>query len=56
MESVSSYDQLLITATDTARFPAAFLDSAAVFSVVAGAVMPESQAVAANPGPGTGES
>src|SRR3990170_5476536 len=38
IEAVSAYDQLLITATDLERFPAGFLDRAAVFRVTVGAV------------------
>ena len=54
VDAVASYDQLLVTATDSQRFPDDFLDRAQVFTVQAGAVTPLSaETVAA---PGTGES
>ncbi|MEX0800030.1 MAG: DNA replication and repair protein RecF [Dehalococcoidia bacterium] len=50
IESVSSYDQLLVTATDLDRFPASFLDGAALFTVEAGSVTAQSPAATAIPG------
>ena len=43
IDAISTCDQLLVTTTDAARFPRHFLDSAAVFSVAAGAVAPLSE-------------
>ncbi len=53
IEAVSTYDQLLVTATDLGRFPQGFLDRADVFSVAAGTVAPLSAPVASR---GTAES
>jgi DNA replication and repair protein RecF len=50
IEAVSTYDQLLVTATDSARFPQEFLDRAAVFTVSAGTVTPLSAEAVATPG------
>jgi DNA replication and repair protein RecF len=50
IEAVSSYDQLLVTATDSVRFPEEFLDRADVFTVSAGTVTPLSAAAVATPG------
>ena len=53
IEAVSTYDQLLVTATDLGRFPQGFLDRADVFSVAGGTVAPLSAPVASR---GTAES
>ena len=50
IESVSSYDQLLVTATDLDRFPASFLDGAALFTVEAGSVTAQFPAATSTPG------
>jgi DNA replication and repair protein RecF len=50
VEAVAAYDQLLVTATDSERFPAGFLDGARVFSVESGAVTPLSAEAVASPG------
>jgi DNA replication and repair protein RecF len=44
IEAVSSYDQLLVTATDVERFPPGFLDRAELFTVQAGGVTAQSRA------------
>jgi DNA replication and repair protein RecF len=43
IDAISSSDQLLVTATDAARFPQHFLDGAAVFTVAAGTIAPLSE-------------
>ena len=43
IDTISTYDQLLVTTTDAGRFPRQFLDDAAVFSVAAGTVAPLSE-------------
>jgi DNA replication and repair protein RecF len=50
IESVSTYDQLIVSATDVDRFPVSFLDAAALFSVEGGGVVWRSATATATPG------
>ena len=43
IEAVSSYDQLLVTATEVERFPPEFVDGAELFTVEAGRVIAQSR-------------
>ena len=43
IEAVSSYDQLLVTATEVERFPPEFVDGAELFTVEAGSVIAQSR-------------
>jgi len=46
IQALGDYDQVLITTTDLDRFPADFLPRAALFSVVAGEIVPLAEAIA----------